>query len=218
MKSIIGGSTNPPPRDGPRGFRVLCAFLETLIAQLSRIFSGGLWKRGSPMVDFCRISSDVELGKDVRIHGFVNLYGCRIGDRTRIGTFVEVQKGAVIGRDCKISSHSFICEGVKIEDGVFVGHNVTFINDKWPASRNSDGTPKNDGEWTCIPTVVMKGTAIGSGCTILCGVTIGAGALIGAGSVVTKSIPAGEIWAGNPARRMRSAAEQGQVVGMEMNA
>jgi acetyltransferase-like isoleucine patch superfamily enzyme len=147
-----------------------------------------------------RISSDVELGENVRIVDFVNLYGCRIGDNSKIGTFVEIQKGAVIGSNCKISSHSFICEGVTIEDGVFVGHNVTFTNDRYPRATAADGSLQTEADWRCIPTVVKRGASIGSGATILCGVTIGREALIGAGSTVTRDVPDGCIATGNPAR------------------
>jgi UDP-2-acetamido-3-amino-2,3-dideoxy-glucuronate N-acetyltransferase len=154
--------------------------------------------------EFVRIANDVRLGTDVVIRSFVNLYGCAIGDRSKIGTFVEIQRGAIIGKDCKISSHTFICESVTLEDGVFVGHNVTFINDRYPSSRNEEGRLRTDAEWVCEPTFVQAGASIGSGSTILCGITIGADALIGAGSVVTKSVPPGETWAGNPARRMMS--------------
>lgn len=150
-----------------------------------------------------KIAPDVKLGKDVRIHDFTNLYGCEIGDETKIGTFVEIQKGAKIGRRCKISSHTFICEGVTIEDEVFVGHNVTFINDLYPRATNEDGSLKTDADWKCIATVVKRRASIGSGATILCGVTIGEGAIVGAGSVVTKDVPAGTIVAGNPARVLR---------------
>ena len=154
-------------------------------------------------MEYCRISRDVRFGNNVKIHAFVNLYGCSIGDNTKIGTFVEIQKGAFIGRNCKISSHTFICEGVTIEDNVFVGHNVTFINDTYPKSANPDGSVQTEEDWTVIPTKVEAGAAIGSGATILCGVTIGRGALVGAGSVVTKNIPPHEIWAGNPAQLLR---------------
>jgi len=146
------------------------------------------------------IESDVILGKEVFLSKFINLYGCEIQDRSKIGSFVEIQKGSVIGCDCKISSHSFICEGVTIKDRVFVGHNVTFINDKYPTSTNSDGTLKKDNDWICIPTLVEEDVSIGSGATILCGITIGKGARIGAGSVVTRDVPAGQVWIGNPAR------------------
>ena len=154
-------------------------------------------------MEFCRIAPDVKLGKNVKIYAFVNLYGCSIGDGTKIGTFVEIQKNAHIGRNCKISSHSFICEGVAIEDNVFVGHNVTFINDPYPKAAGLDGTLQTEEDWTVVPTKVQTGASLGSGSTILCGVTIGEGALVGAGSVVTKDIPPYEIWAGNPARFLR---------------
>lgn len=156
----------------------------------------------------CLISENVKLGKDVRMRAFVNLYGCTIGDNVRIGTFVEIQKGATIGNNCKIQSHSFICEGVTLEDEVFVGHSVTFINDRFPRATNDEGLPKTDAEWTCEPTLVKRRAAIGSGSTILCGVTIGEGATVGAGSVVTKDVPAGAIVAGNPARILRSMKKE----------
>lgn len=158
------------------------------------------------MESYSRIAPDVVMGEDVRIFGFVNLYGCRIGDRSRIGCFVEIQKNAVIGKDCKVSSHTFICEGVTIGDGVFVGHNVTFINDRYPRATNPGGSLQTEADWAVIPTHVGDGASLGSSVTVLCGVRIGAGAVVGAGSVVTKSIPDGEIWAGNPARFMRKAA------------
>ena len=151
------------------------------------------------------IAPDVKLGRNVRIYGFTNLYGCEIGDDTRIGTFVEVQKGAKIGRRCKISSHTFICEGVTLEDEVFVGHGVMFTNDLFPQAVNPDGTLQTDADWTCVPTVVKRRAAIGSGATLLCGITIGEGALVGAGAVVTKDVPAGAVVAGNPARIMKGA-------------
>jgi len=150
-----------------------------------------------------RVAPDVKLGKDVKIYAFVNLYGCEIGDETRIGAFVEIQKGASIGSRCKISSHTFICEGVTIESGVFVGHGVTFINDRRPRAVNPDGTPQTEADWECQQTVVKEGASIGSGATILGGVTIGENALVGAGSVVTKNVPAGATVAGNPARILR---------------
>jgi len=153
-----------------------------------------------------RIAPDVRLGENVIVRDFVNLYGCEIGDNSRIGTFVEIQKGARIGRNCKIQSHTFICEGVTIEDGVFVGHNVTFINDRFPSAVRGDGRLQTDDDWICIPTFVKSGASIGSSVTILCGVTIGENALVGAGSVVTKDVPAGAIVAGNPARVLRAAA------------
>ncbi|GMU92340.1 MAG: hypothetical protein AMXMBFR4_13980 [Candidatus Hydrogenedentota bacterium] len=157
------------------------------------------------MENYLRIAPDVKLGEGVKLAAFINAYGCSIGDHTKVGAFVEIQKGAVIGAECKISSHTFICEGVTIEDGVFVGHHVVFINDRYPRAINPDGTMQTEQDWTLEPTRVCKGAAIGSGCTILCGVTIGEGAMIGAGSVVTKSVPPGELWAGNPARFLRRA-------------
>jgi acetyltransferase-like isoleucine patch superfamily enzyme len=151
------------------------------------------------------IAPDVKLGKGVRIFSFVNLYGCEIGDESKIGTFVEIQKGARIGRRCKISSHTFICEGVTIEDEVFVGHGVTFINDRLPRSTNENGGLQTEADWKCVPTVVKRGASIGSGTTLLCGITIGERALIGAGSVVTRDVPAGAVVAGNPARVLKKA-------------
>ncbi|MGE5412514.1 MAG: acyltransferase [Clostridiales bacterium] len=143
---------------------------------------------------------NVSIGKDVRIYEFVNLYGCSIGDYTKIGTFVEIQKNASIGKNCKISSHTFICEGVHIADNVFVGHNVTFINDKYPRSINGEGLMQNESDWKVVETFVRRGASIGSSATILCGVTIGENAIIGAGAVVTKDVPANTIAAGVPAR------------------
>ena len=154
------------------------------------------------------IADDVKLGRDVRIYNFVNLYGCEIGDESRIGTFVEIQKGAKVGRRVKISSHTFICEGVEIEDHVFVGHGVTFINDRFPRAVTAAGELQGDGDWTMVPTIVRRGATIGSGATILCGVEIGENAIVGAGSVVTKSVAAGTIVAGNPARVMRRIEER----------
>jgi acetyltransferase-like isoleucine patch superfamily enzyme len=155
-------------------------------------------------MEFCRIAPDVVLGKDVQIHGFVNLYGCTIGDGTRIGAFVEVQKGAKIGRRCKISSHSFVCEGVEIADHVFVGHGVMFTNTMLPRAVNADGALQTEADWELRTTTIEEGVSIGSGSVILCGITIGRGAVIGAGAVVTKSIPAGQIWVGNPARFLKA--------------
>jgi UDP-2-acetamido-3-amino-2,3-dideoxy-glucuronate N-acetyltransferase len=148
------------------------------------------------------ISPDVKLGKNVRIFGFTNLYGCEIGDDVKVGTFVEIQKGARIGNRCKISSHTFICEGVTIEDEVFIGHNVTFINDLYPRA-TTDGQLQTDADWKCVSTTVKKGASVGSGATLLCGVTVGEGAIIGAGSVVTKDVPPGAVVAGNPAKLLR---------------
>lgn len=149
------------------------------------------------------MSEDVKLGKDVKLSKFINLYGCAIGDNTKIGAFVEIQKNAAVGKNCKISSHTFICEGVTIEDDVFVGHNVTFINDSYPRATTRDGGLQTDSDWTVEPTLVKKGASIGSGTTILANVTIGEKAIIGAGSVVTKDVPPGSIVAGNPARILR---------------
>lgn len=153
---------------------------------------------------FLRVSPDVRLGRGVRLFGFVNLYGCEIGDETKIGTFVEIQKGAKIGARCKISSHSFVCEGVTIEDEVFVGHSVTFINDLFPRATTQGGGLQTEADWECRPTVVRKGASIGSGATLLCGVTIGEHAIVGAGSVVTKDVPPYAVVAGNPARILRT--------------
>lgn len=157
------------------------------------------WTQNS-METTLRVTPDVILGKDVKLAGFCNLYGCEIGDETKIGTFVEIQKGAKIGARCKISSHSFICEGVTIEDGVFIGHGVMFINDRRPKALNFDGSVQTDGDWKCQRTRVESGASIGSGATLLGGITIGKDALVGAGSVVTKDVPAGVTVAGNPAR------------------
>ncbi len=156
-------------------------------------------------MEYCRIAPDVLLGANVKISAFVNLYGCSVGDSTKIGAFVEIQKGAAIGKNCKISSHTFICEGVTVQDNVFIGHNVTFINDKYPRATRADGSLQTEKDWSVVPTLVESGASIGSSVSILCGVTIGAGAMVGAGSVVTKDIPPGEIWAGNPARFVRKA-------------
>jgi UDP-2-acetamido-3-amino-2,3-dideoxy-glucuronate N-acetyltransferase len=157
-----------------------------------------------------QIAPNVKLGKDVRIFGFTNLYGCEIGDESKIGTFVEIQKGAKIGRRCKISSHSFICEGVTIEDEVFIGHGVIFTNDLFPKATNNDGSLQTDTDWACVKTLVKRRASIGSGATLLCGITIGEGALVGAGSVVTKDVPDGAIVAGNPARIMKRSAQEAE--------
>lgn len=156
-------------------------------------------------MEYCRIAPDVLIGANVKISAFVNLYGCSVGDNTKLGAFVEIQKGAAIGKNCKISSHTFICEGVTVQDNVFIGHNVTFINDKYPRATRTDGSLQTEEDWSVVPTLVESGASIGSSVSILCGVTIGAGAMVGAGSVVTKDIPPGEIWAGNPARFVRKA-------------
>ena len=149
------------------------------------------------------IADNVRLGKNVRIYNFTNLYGCEIGDDVKIGTFVEIQKGAKIGNRCKISSHSFICEGVTLEDEVFIGHNVVFTNDRYPRATTENGELQTDADWECIPTLIKRGVSIGSGAVLLCGITVGENAMIGAGSVVTKNVPPGAIVAGNPARVMR---------------
>ena len=150
-----------------------------------------------------KIAQDVKLGKGVKIFDFVNLYGCQIGDHTQIGTFVEIQKGTKIGRNCKISSHTFICEGVEIADNVFIGHSVTFINDRYPRATSPGGRLQTDEDWECIPTFVKEGASIGSGATILSGITIGENAIVGAGSVVTRNVSPGTIVAGNPAKALR---------------
>lgn len=155
------------------------------------------------MSDYLCIAADVKLGRNVSLSKFINLYGCAIGDNTKIGAFVEVQKNASVGGNCKISSHSFICEGVTIEDEVFVGHGVIFTNDRYPRAANADGSLQTDRDWEVEATRVEKGASVGSGSTILCGITIGRGAIIGAGSVVTRDVPPGAIAAGNPAQVLR---------------
>jgi acetyltransferase-like isoleucine patch superfamily enzyme len=160
------------------------------------------------MKEFTCISPDVKLGKDVRMSKFVNLYGCVIGDETKIGAFVEVQKNATIGKRCKISSHTFICEGVEIQDGVFVGHGVTFINDSYPRAVNADGTLQTEKDWMVERTVVKRGASIGSGATILSNVVVGENAIVGAGSVVTRDVPQNTIVAGNPARVLRHVSQE----------
>ncbi|MEY2792130.1 MAG: hypothetical protein RJA76_122 [Bacteroidota bacterium] len=147
--------------------------------------------------------NNVSIGEGVKIYSFVNAYNCSIDDGSKVGTFVEIQKGVEIGKNCKISSHTFICEGVKIEDNVFIGHNVTFVNDRFPKATNPDGSIQTDADWTLEKTLVKKGASIGSSVTILCGVTIGEGALVGAGSVVTKDVAAHTIVAGNPAKPLK---------------
>jgi acetyltransferase-like isoleucine patch superfamily enzyme len=155
-----------------------------------------------------RIAHDVKLGQRVKIFSFTNLYGCQIGDDVKVGAFVEIQKGARVGNRCKISSHSFICEGVTLEDEVFIGHGVMFINDRFPRATTSQGALQTDADWNCIPTVVKRGASIGSNATILCGVEIGEGATVGAGSVVTKDVPPGAVVAGNPARVLQPGANR----------
>jgi acetyltransferase-like isoleucine patch superfamily enzyme len=151
------------------------------------------------------VAPDVKLGRDVRISGFVNLYGCEIGDETKIGAFVEVQKGAKIGPRCKISSHSFICEGVTIEEGVFVGHSVTFINDRYPRATTANGQLQTEADWHCEHTLIKRGASIGSGATLLGGIIVGENAIVGAGSVVTRDVPANAVVAGSPARPLKRA-------------
>lgn len=150
------------------------------------------------------IAKDVQFGQNVRVFHFVNLYGCAIGDNSKIGTFVEIQKGATIGRNVKVSSHTFICEGVTIEDNVFIGHHVCFTNDLYPRSTNADGSMQTDVDWSVTPTLVKRGASIGSNATILAGITIGENAIVGAGSVVTKDVASGTVVAGNPARVLRT--------------
>jgi acetyltransferase-like isoleucine patch superfamily enzyme len=152
------------------------------------------------------ISDDVKLGRDVKMSKFINLYGCEIGDHTKIGAFVEIQKNAKVGKNCKISSHTFVCEGVTIEDNVFIGHGVTFINDSYPRATNPDGGLQTEADWKVEATLIKRGASIGSGATILSKVTVGEHAIVGAGSVVTKSVPPNAIVAGNPARELRVIA------------
>src|SRR5512138_2028821 len=150
-----------------------------------------------------KIASSVILGRDVFLSDFINLYGCTIGDNTKIGPFVEIQKNVTVGKNCKIQSHSFICEGVVIEDEAFVGHGVMFINDRYPRSATESGALQTEADWQIVPTTIKKGASLGSNATILCGVTVGEGAIVGAGSVVTKDVPPYTIVAGNPARVLR---------------
>ncbi len=160
------------------------------------------------MNEFVCIAPDVKLGKNVKLSKFINMYGCEVGDETKIGAFVEIQKNARVGRRCKISSHTFICEGVNIEDNVFIGHSVTFINDAYPRSTTAEGELQTEADWKVENTVVRKGASIGSGATILSKVTVGNNAIVGAGSVVTKDVPANAIVAGNPAKFLRFISEE----------
>lgn len=162
------------------------------------------------MTDYLSITPDVKLGKNVKLSKFINLYGCEIGDNTKIGAFVEIQRNATVGKNCKISSHTFVCEGVKIEDDVFIGHNVTFINDSYPRA-TTNGRLQTQDDWNVEPTFVRKGASIGSGSTILSRVVIGENAIVGAGSVVTKDVPPNAIVAGNPARVLRYATDEAKV-------
>jgi acetyltransferase-like isoleucine patch superfamily enzyme len=157
-----------------------------------------------PMSEYACVTPDVKLGRDVRLGKFINLYGCEIGDESKIGAFVEIQKNATVGRRCKVSSHTFVCEGVTIEDEVFIGHGVTFTNDTYPRATTAGGELQTAQDWKVEPTLVKKGASIGSGATILCNVVIGEGAIVGAGAVVTRDVPPGTIVIGNPARVLRS--------------
>lgn len=157
-------------------------------------------------MNYLCIADDVRLGKNVKLSKFINLYGCSVGDNTKIGAFVEIQKNASVGSNCKISSHTFICEGVTIEDNVFIGHNVTFINDKKPRATTPDGSLQTESDWSVEPTLVKKGASVGSGCTILSNVTIGENAILGAGSVVTKDVPPDTVVAGNPAKIIKQGS------------
>lgn len=160
------------------------------------------------MTDYVCIASDVKLGKDVKLSKFINLYGCEVGDNTKIGAFVEIQKNATIGKNCKVSSHTFVCEGVTIEDDAFIGHSVTFINDSYPRATTGSGQMQTEADWKVERTIIKKGASIGSGSTILANVVVGEKAIVGAGSVVTKDVPANAIVAGNPARVLRYISEE----------
>jgi UDP-2-acetamido-3-amino-2,3-dideoxy-glucuronate N-acetyltransferase len=161
--------------------------------------------------EFCSIGPDVKLARGVKLSKFINLYGCQIGEDTKIGAFVEIQRNATVGKNCKISSHTFVCEGVLIEDNVFVGHSVTFINDSYPRATTPGGQLQTEADWTVEKTIVKKGASIGSGSTILANITIGENAIVGAGSVVTKDVPANAIVAGNPAKLLRYLTEESRI-------
>jgi acetyltransferase-like isoleucine patch superfamily enzyme len=160
---------------------------------------------------YLAVAPDVRLGKGVKLSKFINLYGCAVGDNTKIGAFVEIQKNATVGKNCKISSHTFICEGVEIEDGVFIGHGVTFINDSYPRAVTPDGQLQTESDWKVEKTIIRRGASIGSGSTILSNVEIGENAIVGAGSVVTRDVPANAIVAGNPAKLFRYLSEEKQI-------
>ena len=162
------------------------------------------------METYLCIAPDVKLGERVRLSKFINLYGCEVGDETVIGAFVEIQKNAKVGKRCKISSHTFVCEGVSIEDEVFIGHGVTFINDSYPRATNADGDLQTEKDWKVEATVVRKGASVGSGATILSNVVIGDNAIVGAGAIVTKDVPPNTVVAGNPARVLRMLSQQAQ--------
>jgi acetyltransferase-like isoleucine patch superfamily enzyme len=164
-------------------------------------------KRKAFMDEYVCVAENVRLGRDVKLSKFINLYGCEIGDETKIGAFVEIQKNAVVGKRCKVSSHTFVCEGVTIEDNVFIGHSVTFINDSYPRATTAEGGLQTEADWKVERTLVKKGASIGSGSTILSNISIGENAIVGAGSVVTKDVPANSIVAGNPARVLRQIEE-----------
>jgi acetyltransferase-like isoleucine patch superfamily enzyme len=161
--------------------------------------------------EFCSIAPDVKLGRAVKLSKFINLYGCQIGDESKIGAFVEIQKNATVGRRCKISSHTFVCEGVTIEDNVFIGHGVTFVNDSYPRATTAEGELQTESDWRVETTVVRRGASIGSGATILSNLEIGENAIVGAGSVVTRDVPANSIVAGNPAKVLRSITNSPEV-------
>ena len=163
------------------------------------------------MNEYVCITPDVKLGKDVKLSKFINLYGCTVGDGTKIGAFVEIQKNATVGKNCKVSSHTFICEGVTIEDSVFLGHSVTFINDSYPRATVAEGHLQTEADWKVETTTVKKGASIGSGCTILANITIGENSIVGAGSVVTKDVPANAVVAGNPAKLLRYITEESRI-------